>query len=76
MAPLTCLLDRYVSMQTMQEAGAQHHEHSSSNGYADGNAYATPRARKDESSKPQARDTMFSVMGMLLPLLAQAGHAH
>ncbi|KAI9671060.1 MAG: hypothetical protein M1831_005145 [Alyxoria varia] len=66
----------YVSMHTMQETGSEHHEQSSSNGYIDGNAYATSRARRDESSKPQARDTMFAVMGMLLPLLAQAGHAH
>jgi len=57
-------------MHAMQE-DAGHHDHSNSNGYADGNG-----AQKKQP-KPQMRDTIAAVGGMLIPLLTQlGGHSH
>jgi zinc transporter 9 len=56
-------------MHAMQEDS--HHEHShSSNGYAESSSLQ----RKKE--KPQMRDTLAAVGGMLIPLLTQIGHHH
>ncbi|KAM3068045.1 hypothetical protein ACMFMG_011093 [Clarireedia jacksonii] len=61
----------YVAMHAMQEdSGMHNHEHSSSNGYLDGGS----SARKQP--KPQMRDTLAAVGGMLIPLLTQFGHDH
>jgi hypothetical protein len=64
-------LVRYVAMHAMQEdAALQGHEHQSSpNGYSDSNSAP---ARKQ--SRAQMRDTIATVVGMLLPLLTQLGH--
>ncbi|KAJ0116407.1 hypothetical protein J7T55_007387 [Diaporthe amygdali] len=61
----------YVAMHAMQEdSAAQSHEHHSAmNGYADSGAQRKP-------SRPQMRDTLATVGGMLLPLLTQFGHHH
>lgn len=73
---LLTALHRYVAMHTMQESGDEYHEHAS-NGYVDGSAYsAARRGRQGEHKHPQLRDTMLQVCGMLLPLIAQIGHAH
>jgi zinc transporter 9 len=60
-------------MHAMQEEnGAQTHDHQSSmNGYSDGSAVSQRKL-----SKPQMRDTLATVGGMLLPLLTQFGHHH
>ncbi|KAL7930505.1 ZIP zinc transporter domain-containing protein [Trichoderma chlorosporum] len=61
----------YVAMQAMQEDGGAHsHDHGSGmNGYSDGNS-----AHQRKSKGPQMRDTLATVVGMLVPLLAQMGH--
>lgn len=62
----------YVAMHAMQEdpSSQQGHEHPSSiNGYADAGPQRKP-------VRPQMRDTMATVGGMLLPLLTQFGHHH
>ncbi|KAI3392202.1 hypothetical protein diail_6063 [Diaporthe ilicicola] len=61
----------YVAMHAMQEdPSAQAHEHHSAlNGYADTSTQRKP-------SRPQMRDTLATVGGMLLPLLTQFGHHH
>ncbi|KAE9368083.1 Zinc/iron permease [Stipitochalara longipes BDJ] len=59
----------YVAMHAMQEDSHHEHSHTSSNGYADSAAQ-----RKKE--KPQMRDTLAAVGGMLIPLLTQVGHHH
>lgn len=58
----------YVAMHAMQEDSANH-DHSSSNGYADGGL-------QKKQPKPQMRDTLAAVGGMLIPLLTQIGHHH
>ncbi|KAK0630830.1 ZIP zinc transporter-domain-containing protein [Bombardia bombarda] len=62
----------YVAMHAMQEDHSQGHEHQSSmNGYQD-NSNISQR----KQAKPQMRDTLATVGGMLLPLLTQFGHHH
>ncbi|KAH8767072.1 ZIP metal ion transporter-like protein [Hyaloscypha sp. PMI_1271] len=60
----------YVAMHAMQEDSHHEHSHSSSNGYAE----SPSLQRKKE--KPQMRDTLAAVGGMLIPLLTQVGHHH
>ena len=63
----------YVAMQTMQEVGGSHaeaHMNGQANGYLEG------RERQQESSKPEIRDLLAAVLGMILPLFLQIGHAH
>lgn len=55
-------------MHAMQE-DAGNHDHSTSNGYADGGS-------QRKQPKPQMRDTLAAVGGMLIPLLTQIGHHH
>ena len=66
---------RYVAMHTMQE-----HDNGSvediSNGYVDSSTYAPSRSPRKADNRPTLRDDMLVVVGMLLPLLAQAGHSH
>ncbi|GFP57257.1 zinc transporter ZIP9-A [Trichoderma asperellum] len=61
----------YVAMQAMQEdTGAHSHDHASGmNGYSDGNSTHQRKAKG-----PQMRDTIATVVGMGIPLLAQLGH--
>jgi zinc transporter 9 len=61
-------------MHAMQEDAS--HDHSShsisnSNGYAEGGSGSQRKA-----PKPQMRDTLAAVGGMLIPLLTQLGHHH
>jgi len=58
----------YVAMHAMQEDSGVH-EHSTSNGYAEGNS-------QRKQAKPQMRDTLAAVGGMLIPLLTQFWHDH
>ncbi len=58
-------------MHAMQEDGQGHEHQSSMNGYSDG---STSTQRKQ--TRPQMRDTLATVGGMLLPLLTQFGHHH
>ncbi|KAH8594860.1 ZIP zinc transporter-domain-containing protein [Bisporella sp. PMI_857] len=58
----------YVAMHAMQDDSG-HNEHST-NGYTDGTA------SQRKQSKPQVRDTIAAVCGMLIPLLTQYGHHH
>lgn len=60
---------RYVAMHAMQE-DSHEHSHNSSNGYTDGGS--APRTKP----KPQMKDTLAAVGGMLIPLLTQIGHHH
>ncbi|CZR69771.1 related to ATX2-Putative Golgi transporter involved in homeostasis of manganese ions [Phialocephala subalpina] len=60
----------YVAMHAMQEDSNHEHSHQSSNGYVDG---GSPQRTKP---KPQMRDTLAAVGGMLIPLLTQIGHSH
>lgn len=72
-------MGRYVAMHTMQENGdASSHEHSTGNGYLGGSAYSSTAhvGRREQPKQPRLRDTMLNVVGMLLPLVAQLGHAH
>ena len=63
-------------MHAMQEDAGSHgpeHGHGHGlNGYADGGAGAHQRKPKG----PQMRDTLATMVGMLLPLLTQFGHHH
>jgi len=59
----------YVAMHAMQEDSHQDHSYSGSNGYTDG-------APQRKPPKPQMRDTLAAVGGMLIPLLTQIGHHH
>lgn len=61
----------YVAMHAMQEdSGVHSHDHSSGmNGYSDGSP-----AHQRKSKGPQMRDTLATVAGMMIPLLAQMGH--
>ncbi|PNP49716.1 hypothetical protein THARTR1_09484 [Trichoderma harzianum] len=61
----------YVAMHAMQEdSGVHSHDHSPGmNGYSDGSP-----AHQRKSKGPQMRDTIATVAGMLIPLLAQMGH--
>lgn len=58
-------------MHAMQEdSGVLSHDHGSgANGYSEGNA-----AHQRKSKGPQMRDTIATVVGMMIPLLAQMGH--
>ncbi|ESZ94901.1 hypothetical protein SBOR_4693 [Sclerotinia borealis F-4128] len=61
----------YVAMHAMQEdSGVYTHEHTNSNGYLEGGLSQRKQA------KPQMRDTIAAVGGMLIPLLTQFGHDH
>jgi solute carrier family 39 (zinc transporter), member 9 len=62
-------------MHAMQEEGAltghDHHSGAGLNGYSEGS-----NINQRKTSKPQMRDTLATVAGMLLPLLTQFGHHH
>ncbi|KAK0646658.1 Zinc/iron permease [Cercophora newfieldiana] len=62
----------YVAMHAMQEDNQPngHDHHQGTNGYQE--AGNTQR----KQAKPQMRDTLATVAGMLLPLLTQFGHHH
>ncbi|KAI1866020.1 uncharacterized protein JN550_007998 [Neoarthrinium moseri] len=64
----------YVAMHAMQEGdSAAPHETAptTSNGYAD-----SPTLGPRKQARPQMRDTIATVAGMLVPLLTQFGHHH
>lgn len=61
---------RYVAMHTMQENPLEPaRRESHANGYVDG---------RDPPQRPKQsmRDLVASVVGMMLPLFLQVGHAH
>lgn len=60
----------YVAMHAMQEDGSHGHDHGS-NGYAEGSP-----ASQRKPKGPQMRDTLGTMVGMLVPLLTQFGHHH
>lgn len=64
-------IGRYVAMHAMQEDGGPHsHDHGSGmNGYSDGSSVHQRKAKG-----PQMRDTLATVVGMMIPLVAQLGH--
>jgi solute carrier family 39 (zinc transporter), member 9 len=62
-------------MHVMNEENGSDHSHGhghSANGYADNGTNAHQRKQKG----PQMRDTLATMVGMLLPLLAQLGGHH
>jgi len=61
----------YVAMHAMQDDAAQH-DHSTINGFGEGGGGGVPR----KGAKPVLRDTVASVVGMLIPLATQIGHHH
>lgn len=63
---------RYVAMHAMQEGEAgSSHDAINANGYAE-----SPNMGPRKQTRPQMRDTIATVVGMLLPLLLQFGHHH
>ena len=62
-------------MHTMQENHGEHHD-ITTNGYAESVGYGSGPHPQAQHSEHGLRDTLLSVVGMLLPLLAQLGHAH
>ncbi|KAI1115054.1 Zinc/iron permease [Nemania sp. NC0429] len=61
----------YVAMHAMQEGESPGHDMGSSvNGYTDGSVSQRKHAH------PQMRETLATMIGMLLPLLTQLGHHH
>ena len=61
----------YVAMHAMQDDASQH-DHSSMNGFGDGGSGGGVRKK----TAPNLRDTVASVVGMLIPLATQIGHHH
>lgn len=61
----------YVAMHAMQDDAAQH-DHSTMNGFGDGGSGGVARKK----TSPSLRDTVASVVGMLIPLATQVGHHH
>ncbi|KAI0127538.1 ZIP metal ion transporter-like protein [Xylariales sp. AK1849] len=63
----------YVAMHAMQEGDSvsPHETGQGANGYAD-----SPSLGQRKQSRPQMRDTIATVVGMLLPLLTQFSHHH
>ncbi|KAF7533578.1 hypothetical protein G7054_g6977 [Neopestalotiopsis clavispora] len=61
----------YVAMHAMQDSEAHSHDVVNSNGYAE-----SPNMGPRKQTRPQMRDTIATVAGMLLPLLMQFGHHH
>lgn len=61
----------YVAMHAMQDDASQH-DHSTLNGFGEGGSGGVVR----KSTKPVLRDTLASVVGMLIPLVTQVGHHH
>jgi solute carrier family 39 (zinc transporter), member 9 len=62
----------YVAMHTMQEVGSSHDVQL--NGYLNG--ISEGRDTQPQPEKPSPRDLMAAVIGMMLPLFLQIGHAH
>lgn len=62
-------------MHTMQETAADSSDEGG-NGFSNGHAYSSLRPGRGKEKHHEIRDTMLVVVGMLLPLLAQVGHAH
>jgi solute carrier family 39 (zinc transporter), member 9 len=62
----------YVAMHTMQEVGSSHDAQLNGrlNGFSEG------RDTQPQLGKPLPRDLMAAVIGMMLPLFLQIGHAH
>lgn len=61
----------YVAMHAMQEGESPSHDIASGvNGYADGSVSQRKHAH------PQMKETLATMIGMLLPLLTQLGHHH
>ncbi|KAH8169641.1 ZIP zinc transporter domain-containing protein [Sarocladium implicatum] len=63
----------YVAMHAMQEDAGSHDHGHGANGFTDA-AAGTPAAKKQQG--PRMQDTLATVVGMLLPLLAQLGGHH
>ncbi|KAK2070654.1 hypothetical protein P8C59_005131 [Phyllachora maydis] len=64
----------YVAMHAhaqQEDGGNASHEHPTSNGYTEGTNF-----NQRKQAKPQMRDTLATVAGMLFPLLTQFGHHH
>ncbi|EJT74338.1 hypothetical protein GGTG_08179 [Gaeumannomyces tritici R3-111a-1] len=62
----------YVAMHAMQEeTNSAHEHHGAMNGYGENGGLSAKR-----QSRPQMRDTVATVVGMLLPLITQLGHHH
>ena len=66
---------RYVAVHTIQESSVESTDEGG-NGIGNGHSYSPVRAGKGRERHTEIRDTMLVVLGMMLPLLAQVGHAH
>jgi len=63
-------------MHTMQEASVEAQDEST-NGFGNGLAYSSRTSKtKGDGRSLDLRDILLVTCGMLLPLLAQVGHAH
>lgn len=67
----TLIIRRYVAMHAMQEDGSSHEHTSTLNGYAE-----SPATAQRKPKGPSMRDTLATMIGMLVPLLTQFGHHH
>lgn len=74
---LTSRLFRYVAMHSMQEShSSPAFSNQASNGYPDSSLLETAGYGHADKRGPTAAETAAVVVGMLLPLLTQIGHAH
>ncbi|OJD17166.1 hypothetical protein AJ78_02710 [Emergomyces pasteurianus Ep9510] len=64
----------YVAMHTMQETGAMSEMSRRDSSYANG--YAVESPENLPSQQKSMRDLIATVVGMILPLFLQIGHAH
>ena len=64
---------RYVAFHSMQESHGSHDHDHSANGYV--NPYSLQQAPGGQP-KASPREAAVVVLGMLLPLVTQIGHAH
>lgn len=62
----------YVAMHAMQEVGRSHD--TQQNGHVNG--IGEGRDAQSQPEKPSPRDLLATVLGMVLPLFLQIGHAH
>jgi solute carrier family 39 (zinc transporter), member 9 len=63
----------YVAFHSMQESHSSHDHDSSANGYV--NPYALQQGSSGQP-KVTSGEAAVVVLGMLLPLVTQIGHAH
>lgn len=72
---LPLFFSRYVAMHTMQETSTTTAMSRRDSSYANGYA-AEGRENSQRAAQKSMRDVVATVVGMILPLFLQIGHAH